>query len=647
MKNSFTDLIRDDLKLLNTKPGSFIKGTVMDIEKNWVTVDTGLKTEGVLPADQFKNKFGEMEISVGDEIELLLESVENGFGRTMVSYEKAKFFRSWKELEEKFKRNETIQGIIKNKIPGGFSVDIEGIKAFLPGSLIEIEHNTDPKLLENISTDFKIIKIDKERNNLIVSHRAIGRQKFEEERHAYFDSLVRIGQVRGQVKQIVNNGAFISLEKGNAFLRKLDIAWETVEDPHDYIEEGKEYEFKVLTYNPERRSLLLSLREMSDGPWDKITENYEIGQSMEGIIRHVNEHGLLVEITPGLVGLVHVSELSWEPKPVVAKQYGSPGDTIMVKILGMEPEQRKLSLSHRACLENPWKDYAEKHAVGDVVEGTITAIQPFGIFVRLAKNVDGFIHPRNLDWDLHPNEAIKNYKTGQEIKSIITFIDTDSGKVILNLRRTQPNHFAEYMAVHPVKSQVTGKVTKIGKKSVVVALTENITGIIPMKELGGNKADSPDQLINPEQELKLQILYYDPKKKHITLSMRQVTIKEEKEALVAYRQKKGSFMAKLGDLLSIGGQAKEQAPAKQAEPAPSSEDPKAETEIKEEVKTEPESESKTEPEAKQPQAGAGAVEGEVKAAEEEKGEEKGEVEEAEKNEKKDASKEEQKQDKPT
>ena len=642
-----------------------------------------------------------MEVSVGDEIELLLESVENGFGRTMVSYEKAKFFRSWKELEEKFKSNTTIQGIIRNKIPGGFAVDIEGIKAFLPGSLIEIEHNMDPKMLENIPTDFKIIKIDKERHNLIVSHRAIGRQKFEEERHTYFDSLVRAGQVRGLVKQIVSNGAFISLEKGNAFLRKLDIAWETVEDPHDYIEEGKEYEFKVLTYNPERRSLLLSLREMSDGPWDNITENYEIGQSMEGIIRHVNEHGLLVEIAPGLVGLVHVSELSWEPKPVVAKQYGSPGDTIMVKILGMEPELRKLSLSHRACLENPWKDYAEKHAVGDVVEGTITAIQPFGVFVRLVENVDGFIHPRNLDWDLHPNEALKNYKTGQKIKSIITFIDTDSGKVILNLRRTQPNHFAEYMAVHPVKSQVTGKVTKIGKKSVVVALTEHITGIIPMKELSGNKTDSPDQLISPEQELKLQILYYDPKKKHITLSMRQVTIKEEKEALVAYRQKKGGFMAKLGDLLSLGGQAKEQDPApeetnsvKQAKPAPRPGDAKAETETKvkaeseakakaetetetetesevkveseaeteseaktepeaeakteaeAEAKTEPEAEAKTEPEAETETESEAKTELEAKQSQEDAG--IGEVKEAEKNEKEDAKEQTQeKQDKPT
>ena len=555
-KNNFNELVQDDLKALSMRPGSFIKGRIMSIEKNWITVDTRLKTEGRLPSEQFKNEEGNLEVKVGDEIELLLETVENGYGQTQVSYEKAKFIRLWEKYEEMHKTNSTVQGTIRHKVHGGFSVDLAGIRAFLPGSLIDTGNNMDPRILENTDTEFKIIKIDKERYNLVVSHRAIGRERLEDEKRSYFESLLALGKVRGTVKRLFQRGALIGLGKGVGFLRNLDIAWEAVHDPADHIQIGEEHEFKVIRYDEERNCLLLSLREMVDSPWDNLADNYKVGQELESIIRHINDHGLLVEIAPGLIGLVHTSELDWSRTPVNTSDYGKLGDTLPVKILSMEPEKRKLALSYRACLSNPWQEYADEHKIGDTVEGTIKDIYDFGVFVNLAECIDGFVHPRHLDWILAPNDAIKQIRKGQKTKCAIIGMDIDSRRILLSIKKTKPNYYAEYTAVHPVKALVPGKVKKIGKKNVVIELTDNVVGNLPIRELSSDKMKAPEDLVKMDQELQLQILHYDPKKRMIVLSLRTVTEGEEKEVLTQHKKKKTSFINRLGDLLHLGDRSK-------------------------------------------------------------------------------------------
>ena len=563
-KSSFTELVQDDLKALSMRPGSVIKGRIMSIEKNWITVDTRLKTEGRLPVEQFKNKDGDLEVKIGDEIELLLETVENGYGQTQVSYEKAKYIRLWQQYEEMYKANKTVQGTIRHKVNGGFSVDLAGIRAFLPGSLIDMGNNMDPRVLENTHTEFKIIKVDKERYNLVVSHRAIGRARLEDERRAYHESLMTIGKVRGAVKAIVPRGVLINLGKGIGFLRNLDIAWEPVHDAADHLKVGEEREFKVIGYNAERNCMLLSLREMIDSPWDNLTDNYQVGQELESTIRHINDHGLLVEIAPGLVGLVHTSELNWERTSVNPSDYGKPGDTLQVKILSMEPAKRRLSLSHRFCLANPWQEYADEHQVGDTVEGTIKDMYDCGFFVSLTECIDGYVPPKQLDWNLLPHDAIKQFRKGQKVRCVLLNVDINNRRILLSVKKTKPNYYLEYNTVHPAKSIVMGKVKKIGKKNIIVELTDHVSGILPIRELSSDKMKLPEDLVKIDQELQLQVLHYDPKNKGITLSRRAVTEGEEKDALTAHKKKKTGFINRLGDLLRLGDRGKK-APAKEEE----------------------------------------------------------------------------------
>lgn len=551
MRIQVPQIVEQKLKAAIMQPGSLIKGTVLDVQKDWVVIDTHLKTESILPREQFKDKTGELEIDVGDEVELMLEIVENGYGKTQVSYEKARFIKKWLVLETVFKDGKIIRGLIKTRVRGGFTVDLDGVQAFLPSSLVDLGEPVDPSLLENIETDFKIIKIDRPRLNVVVSHKAISERQTSDQKREYFESLLESGLVKGTVKRIVDYGAFIDLGKGEGLLHIGDIAWHRIRHPSDVLKTGEQYDLKIIHYNKEKNHLSLSLREMTENPWQDMEKKFTVNQVLEGTVTSVTEYGLFVEIAPKIEGLVHLSELDWLHKSPRPANYAKVGDKINVMVLKIDKNKCRLALGYKQCEKNPWQEYNDKHATGDIVDVKVKEIYDFGIFTEIAKGMDGFIHVNNLDWDIPGTEFIKQYKKGQVIKAMIIFINVADEKISLSIKKMKPNHIEDFIKEHPLrKSNVKCTVAAIEKRRVVVDLNENVQGIIPARELSGDRMKDPADLVKVGDELEARVLSFDKVKRTITLSPKAIEQKRESDALASHR-KKGGFLATLGDILHL------------------------------------------------------------------------------------------------
>lgn len=559
-------IIEENLKTVDMRPGSLIKGTVLDVKKDWIIVDTHLKTESVLPREQFKNA----DIDIGDEVELMLETVENGYGKTQVSYTKARFIRRWSELEKIYSEKQTVRGLIKNKVRGGFSVDLNGVPAFLPGSLVDLGQPMDSSLLENTETDFKIVKIDRERLNMVVSHKAIYEEQSTTEKRAYFESLVEIGTVKGTVKRIMDYGAFIDLGKGEGLLHIGDIAWHRINHPSDVIKTGEQYEFKIINYDAKKNHLSLSLREMTKNPWQDMDERFKPNQILEGTVTSVTDYGLFVEIAPNIEGLIHLSELDWVNKSPRPANYAKIGDKIKVMVLKVEKEKCRLSLGYKQCEGNPWQEYADQHSIGDIIEAKIKEVYDFGIFVELRKNMDGFIHINNIDWEVPGEEAIKEYHKGQTIQAKITYINIAEEKVSLSIKKTKPNHLEDFLKKNkPGKAKVQCTVAKIEKGRVIVDLNENLQGIIPRHELTNDRLKEPADLVQIGDELDALVLSCDKARRTITLSSKAIERREEREALKQHEKKKSGFFTTLGDILHLrGAEIKEESTSAEEDSAP-------------------------------------------------------------------------------
>lgn len=550
------NIIEENLRTVDMQPGALIKGTVLDIKKDWITIDTHLKTESVLPREQFKNA----NIDVGDEIELMLETVENGYGRTQVSYAKARFIRRWSELEKIYKEKQTVRGLIKNKVRGGFSVDLDGVPAFLPGSLVDLGQPVDASLLENTETDFKIVKIDRERLNMVVSHKAIYEEQSAAEKRSYFESLLEIGTVKGTVKRIMDYGAFIDLGKGEGLLHIGDIAWHRISHPSDVIRPGEQYEFKIINYDAKKNHLSLSLREMTDNPWQNMDDRFKPNEIYEGVVTSITDYGLFVEIASNIEGLVHLSELDWVNKSPRPANYAKVGDKIKVMVLKIEKEKCRLSLGHKQCETNPWQEYADQHSIGDIIEAKVKEVYDFGIFVEVGENMDGFIHVNNLDWEIPGEEAIKEYRKGQKVQAKITYINVPEEKVSLSIKKTKPNHLEDFMKKNKAgKARVKCTVASIERAKITVDLNENLQGTIPRYELTNDRLKEPADLVKIGDELEALVLSYDKTKRTITLSSKAVEKKEEREALKQHEKKKKGFFSTLGDILHLrGAESKEE-----------------------------------------------------------------------------------------
>lgn len=552
MRVNFSEIVNEGLKSSSMKPGTLIKGRVLDVQKNWVVVDTHLKTESVLPRDQFEDNTGNSNLNIGDEVELMLESVENGLGRTQVSYGKAKFWRKWLELEEAHKNSLKVKGTIKNRVRGGFSVYIDGIKAFLPGSLIEIGTGINPAALENTETSFKIVKINRSRFNIILSHKSVDNEQEDAAKKEFFESLMKAGTAKGRVKKIMDFGAFIDLGKGEGLVYIADIMWQRIHHPRDVLKVGEEYEFKVINYNREKNRLSLSLREMQDNPWDKLKDQLQEDQEVSGIVSKIDNYGFFVELSPGIVGLVHLSEIDWVNKAPRPGNYVKLGDKVTVKVLSLDIPNRRMSLGYKQCFNNPWEEYANEHSVGEIIEGKVKNIHSFGIFVALTKDLDGFVYSHNIDWDLPPEEAIKLYSKGDTVKAMITTIEVQKKKVGLNIKKTKPNVFMDYIKQYQVKkSEIKGTIKSIESKRIIVQISDEFEGIITASELGIDRMQEPADLVKVGEEITALLWKIDSKKKQIFLSLKAITQKQKEIVLDQQEKKKGGFFSTLGDILNI------------------------------------------------------------------------------------------------
>ena len=584
MATVFPQIVEQNLKTLDMQPGSLIKGTVLDVKKDWVVIDTHLKTESVLPREEFKNKDGKIEVDVGDEVELMLETVENGYGRTQVSYEKARFIKKWLTLEKIYKEEKTVRGLIKNKVRGGFSVDLDGVSAFLPGSLVDLGQPTDPSLLENTETDFKIVKIDRPRLNMVVSHKAIHEEQTAADKRVYFKHLAEVGTVKGTVKRIMDYGAFIDLGKGEGLLHIGDIAWHRISHPSDVIKTGEQYEFKITNYNSEKNHLSLSLREMQENPWQNMEGRFKLNEILTGTVTSVTDYGLFVEVAPNIEGLVHLSELDWVNKSPRPANYAKVGDGIKVMVLKVEKEKCRLSLGYKQCERNPWQEYADRHAIGDVVDAKVKEIYDFGIFVEIAENMDGFIHINNLDWDTPGEEIIKHYRKGQAVQAKITYINVEEEKVSLSVKKTKPNYIEDFIKRNkPRKAKVKCTVAVIEKKRIIVAIDDNVQATIAANELSSDRLKEPADLVKVGDELEALVLSYDKAKRKITLSSKAIEKKEEREALKQHQKKSSSIFATLGDILHLRGAEKKDSDKSEGETKAEETDAAAESEENEEV----------------------------------------------------------------
>ena len=552
MKIDFATIVEQDLKVSSMKPGALIKGNIIDVQKNWVIVDTHLKTESVLPLEQFHDTEGNSDVHVGDEIELMLESVENGLGRTQVSYGKAKFWRRWTELEASYKKGETVKGLIKNRVRGGFSVFIDGIKGFLPGSLIDIGEGVNPAAWENTETNFKIVKISRSRFNIVLSHKSLSDEKSDSDKQIFFESLMEAGTVRGRVKKIMDFGAFIDLGKGEGLVYIADIMWQRIQHPSEVLKVGEEYEFKVINYNREKNRLSLSLREMQNNPWDELEGKIEEDQEVSGLVTKIDKYGFFVELAPGIVGLVHISEIDWVNKSPRPANYVKVGDTVNIKILSIDIQNRRISLGYKQCFNNPWDEYAQLHSAGDIVESRIKDIKEFGMFVELNEYLDGFIHANNIDWEMPAEEALKLYSKNDMVKAVITVIDVPKEKISLSIKKTKPNNFMDFIKRNPVKkTEVKCTVKSVDGRKVIVKINDDLDGIINASELGIDKMKEPADLVKVGEELTAMIWRVDTKKRQIFLSLRAVNEQHDQVALDHQQKKKGGFFSTLGDILNL------------------------------------------------------------------------------------------------
>ncbi len=584
MKIDFATIVEQDLKVSSMKPGALIKGNIIDVQKNWVIVDTHLKTESVLPLEQFNDTEGNSDVHVGDEIELMLESVENGLGRTQVSYGKAKFWRRWTELEASYKKGETVKGLIKNRVRGGFSVFIDGIKGFLPGSLIDIGEGVNPAAWENTETNFKIVKISRSRFNIVLSHKSLSDEKSDSDKQIFFESLMEAGTVRGRVKKIMDFGAFIDLGKGEGLVYIADIMWQRIQHPSEVLKVGEEYEFKVINYNREKNRLSLSLREMQNNPWDELEGKIEEDQEVSGLVTKIDKYGFFVELAPGIVGLVHISEIDWVNKSPRPANYVKVGDTVNIKILSIDIQNRRISLGYKQCFNNPWDEYAQLHSAGDIVESRIKDIKEFGMFVELNEYLDGFIHANNIDWEIPAEEALKLYSKNDMVKAVITVIDVPKEKISLSIKKTKPNNFMDFIKRNPVKkTEVKCTVKSVDGRKVIVKINDDLDGIINASELGIDKMKEPADLVKVGEELTAMIWRVDTKKRQIFLSLRAVNEQQDQVALDHQQKKKGGFFSTLGDILNLKDEKSEEvAEADESETLAAGQEEKASKEIEKE-----------------------------------------------------------------
>jgi small subunit ribosomal protein S1 len=556
MIESFAQLLEESLANQNIKPGSIITGRVVGIGPDYVIVNAGLKSEAVIPAEQFKNERGEIEVAVGDDVEVALDSVEDGSGETRLSREKAKRARTWSRLEASFEKQEIVKGIINGRVKGGFTVEIDFVRAFLPGSLVDVRPVRDPSYLEGKVLEFKVIKLDQKRNNVVVSRRAVVEQESSSERSELLEKLQEGAVVKGAVKNLTDYGAFVDLGGIDGLLHITDMAWKRVKHPSEVVQVGQEIEVRILKFDRERQRVSLGIKQLGNDPWQSIARRYPTGTRLFGKVTNIADYGCFVEIEEGVEGLVHVSEMDWTNKNVSPAKVVHIGQEVEVMVLDVDEERRRISLGLKQCQANPWKDFSDNFNRGDKVSGQIKSITDFGIFIGLNGGIDGLIHLSDISWDMPGEEAVRNYQKGQTVEAQVLAIDPERERISLGIKQLAKDPFSAWIAEHPKGTIINGTVREVDAKGAIIDLGGGVEGQLRASELSRDRVEDARTLLKVGDAVEAKFTGVDRKGRTIALSIKAKEMHEEAEAVSSYGKSESTTGTSLGDLLKerMGGQ---------------------------------------------------------------------------------------------
>lgn len=520
MSESFAELFEQSLQDINMEPGAIVMATVVDIEGDWITVNAGLKSEGQIPAAQFRGDDGALTIGVGDEVKVALEAVEDGFGETRLSREKAKRAEAWKELEAAFEENEIVKGVINGKVKGGFTVDVNSIRAFLPGSLVDVRPVRDTAHLENKELDFKVIKLDPKRNNVVVSRRAVLEAENSAEREALLATLQEGQQINGIVKNLTDYGAFVDLGGVDGLLHITDMAWKRIKHPSEIVAVGDEINVKVLKFDRERNRVSLGLKQLGEDPWVNIKDRYPEGMKVNARVTNLTDYGCFAELEEGVEGLVHVSEMDWTNKNIHPSKVVQVGDEVQVMVLDIDEERRRISLGIKQCTSNPWEDFSSRYNKGDRVSGTIKSITDFGIFIGLEGSIDGLVHLSDISWAETGEEAVRRYRKGEEAEAVILSIDPERERISLGIKQLESDPMSEFLTVHDKGSVVSGRVTEVDAREAWVELATDVVAVLKASEISADRVEDARTALNEGDSVEGRIVGVDRKNRVINLSIR-------------------------------------------------------------------------------------------------------------------------------
>ncbi|RKF19656.1 30S ribosomal protein S1 [Alginatibacterium sediminis] len=547
MTESFALLFEESLKDLEFQAGSIVKGTVVGIENGMVLVDAGLKSESAIPAEQFKNAAGELEVEIGDQVDVALDAVEDGFGETQLSREKAKRHESWIQLEKAYEDQETVIGVINGKVKGGFTVEVNTIRAFLPGSLVDVRPVRDTAHLEGKELEFKVIKLDQKRNNVVVSRRAVIETENSVEREQLLENLQEGQETKGIVKNLTDYGAFVDLGGVDGLLHITDMAWKRVKHPSEIVNVGDEINVKVLKFDRERTRVSLGLKQLGEDPWVAIANRYPEGARLEGRVTNLTDYGCFVEIEDGVEGLVHVSEMDWTNKNIHPSKVVNVGDLVEVMVLDIDEERRRISLGLKQCKANPWDLFASTHNKGDQVSGKIKSITDFGIFIGLDGGIDGLVHLSDISWDVAGEDAVRDFKKGDEIEAVVLQVDADRERISLGVKQLGEDPFNNFLADLKKGTIVNGTVSEVDAKGATIELIEGVEGYLRAGDISRDRVEDASLLLSVGDKVDAKFMGVDRKNRVISLSIRAKDESDEKEAMASLNKNED---AQLGNAMA-------------------------------------------------------------------------------------------------
>ncbi|MGI9284189.1 MAG: 30S ribosomal protein S1 [Pseudomonadales bacterium] len=552
MSESFAELFEESLKTIDMKPGSIVTGVVVEVDSDWITVHAGLKSEGVIPREQFLDDNGECDLQIGDEVHVALETVEDGFGETRLSREKARRAEAWIDLEKAQESEHVVTGVINGKVKGGFTVDVGGVRAFLPGSLVDVRPVRDTAHLEGKELEFRVIKLDQKRNNVVISRRAVMEEANSAERETLLANLQEGASIKGIVKNLTDYGAFVDLGGVDGLLHITDMAWKRIKHPSEVVNVGDEIDVKILKFDRERNRVSLGMKQLGEDPWVAIKARYPENTRVQARITNLTDYGCFAELEEGVEGLVHVSEMDWTNKNVHPSKIVQVGQELEVMILDIDEERRRISLGIKQCQQNPWDAFGSQFSKGDKIKGSIKSITDFGIFLGLEGNIDGLVHLSDISWHESGEEAVRKYSKGDEIETVILSIDPERERISLGIKQLENDPFSNYVAENDKNSVVNGVVKEVDAKAATITLAEDVEGVLKASEISRDKVEDARNALNVGDEVEVKIINVDRKNRSINLSIKAKDFADEKEAVKQHKEQQeadAKTPTTLGDLI--------------------------------------------------------------------------------------------------